>query len=148
MHKDVVILIAEDDEGHATLIMRNLRRSGVDNTIMHFKDGQEMVDFLFGNGKGPHLETGKGYLMLLDIRMPRLSGIEVLEKIKADPEKRKIPIIMLTTSDDPREIERCHLLGCSNYIPKPIEYEGFVNAVNHLGLFLSIVQVPILNAGD
>jgi CheY-like chemotaxis protein len=146
MHQDVVILIAEDDEGHATLITKNLRRSGIGNAIMHFKDGQEMVDFLFGNGNGPHPEAGKGYLMLLDIRMPRLSGIEVLEIIKEDPEMRKIPIIMLTTSDDPREIERCHLLGCSNYIPKPIEYDGFVNVVKHLGLFLSIVQVPVFNA--
>lgn len=150
MHQDVIILIAEDDEGHATLIKKNLRRSGVGNSILHFKDGQEVVDFLFIKGDGPHWEKGKGYLMLLDIRMPRLTGIEVLEKVKEDAELRKIPVIMLTTSDDPREIERCHVLGCSNYVPKPIAYEGFANAVKHLGLFLSIVQVPILKhpAGD
>lgn len=144
MHQDVIILIAEDDEGHATLIKKNLRRSGIGNPILTFKDGQEMVDFLFPRGDGPHWENGKGYLMLLDIRMPRLTGIEVLEKVKEDTELCKIPIIMLTTSDDPREIERCHMLGCSNYIPKPIAYEGFGNAVNHLGHFLSIVEVPIL----
>ncbi len=147
MHQDVSILIAEDDEGHATLIKKNLRRSGINNTILHFKDGQELVDFLFAEGDDPHPERGKGYLMLLDIRMPRLTGIEVLEKVKTDTELRKIPVIMLTTSDDPREIERCHVLGCSNYIPKPIAYEGFVHAVTHLGLFLSIVQVPILKKG-
>jgi CheY-like chemotaxis protein len=79
--------------------------------------------------------------------MPKLDGVEVLEQIKKDPELRKIPVIMITTTDDPREVERCHDLGCSNYIAKPIEYESFVNAIRQLGLFLAVVQVPKIN-GD
>lgn len=142
MDKRIEILIAEDDEGHASLIKKNLRRAGITNQILHFKDGQEVLDFLFEKGEGPHCESGKAYLLLLDIRMPRVGGVEVLEKVKADPELCKIPVIMLTTSDNPEEIERCHLRGCNNYITKPVEYDEFVKAVKYLGVFLTIVQVP------
>ena len=145
MNQEVIILIAEDDEGHALLIRKNLSRAGVTNRIIHFKDGQEVVDFLFCRGDGPHRRSGDAYVLLLDIRMPKLDGVEVLEQIKADPELRKIPVVMITTTDDPREVDRCHQLGCSNYITKPVEYEGFVNAIRQLGLFLAVVQVPQIN---
>jgi CheY-like chemotaxis protein len=84
-------------------------------------------------------------VLLLDIRMPKVDGIQVLEQVKADPELRKLPVVMITTTDDPREVERCHSLGCSNYIAKPIDYEKFVNAIRQLGLFLAVVQVPTIN---
>lgn len=142
--KRIEILIAEDDEGHANLVKKNLRRAGITNKILHFKDGQEILDFLFFKGDGPHIETGKAYLLLLDIRMPRASGVDVLQAIKKDPELRKLPVIMLTTSDNPEEIERCHLYGCSNYITKPVEYDEFVRAVKYLGVFLTIVQIPTI----
>lgn len=145
MHKDVVILVAEDDEGHAGLIKKNLARAGITNAIIHFRDGQEIVDFLFHKGSGPHLNQGAAYVILLDIRMPKLDGTEVLRLIKNDPELRKIPVVMITTTDDPREVEHCHELGCSNYITKPVEYDNFVNAIRQLGLFLSVVQVPAVN---
>lgn len=147
MHKEVIILIAEDDEGHAGLIRKNLSRAGIANEIKHFKDGQEIIDFLFRNGSGDHRESGLPYILLLDIRMPKLDGIEVLKQIKSHPELKKMPVVMITTTDDPREVERCHELGCNNYLTKPIEYEAFVNAIRQLGLFLSVVQVPVLN-GD
>ncbi len=142
MNQEVIILIAEDDEGHALLIRKNLARAGISNRINHFKDGQEVLDFLFCQGAGPHLKAGEAYVLLLDIRMPKVDGTEVLAQLKAHPELRKIPVIMITTTDDPREINRCHQLGCSNYITKPVEYEGFVNAIRQLGLFLAVVQVP------
>lgn len=142
MHKDVVILIAEDDEGHAGLIKKNLTRAGMVNTLLLFKDGQEVLDFLFQKGKKDHRESGTAYLLLLDIRMPKIDGVEVLRQVKADPELRKMPIIMITTTDDPREIDKCHDLGCSNYIAKPLDYDKFVTAIRQLGLFLSVVQVP------
>jgi CheY-like chemotaxis protein len=147
MNQEVDILIAEDDEGHATLIKKNLARSGIINRILHFKDGQELLDFLEENPEdstGPHREAGKGYLLLLDIRMPRVDGVSVLTKIKADEELRKIPVIMLTTSQNPEEVRRCHQLGCSNYIAKPVDYDDFVNAIKFLGLFLAVVQVPAI----
>ncbi|MCJ7622050.1 MAG: response regulator [Anaerolineaceae bacterium] len=145
MHKDVKILLAEDDEGHTELIMKNLVRAGIVNELLHFKDGQEILDFLFRQGDGPHRKSGTAYLLLLDIRMPKVDGVQVLGKVKADPELCKIPVIMITTTDDPLEVEHCHALGCSSYIAKPIDYDKFVNAIRHLGLFLTVVQVPRIN---
>ncbi len=142
MDTEVTILIAEDDEGHARLVKRNLTRSGLLNPILHFKDGQDVLDFLFCQGDGMHREPGRSYVLLLDIRMPRVNGVEVLEKIKGDKELQKMPVTMLTTSNNPSEIEQCHLLGCSCYITKPIEYENFVTTIRNLGVFLSIVRVP------
>lgn len=141
-NQDMVILLAEDDEGHAGLIRKNLKRAGIVNPVKHFKDGQAVLDFLFHEGEGPWREAGAAYILLLDIRMPRLDGIEVLARIKADPELRKMPVIMVTTTDDPRDVARCHDLGCSNYVTKPVDYDKFVTAIRNLGLFLSVVQVP------
>ncbi len=142
MNEKVVILVAEDDMGHAGLIRKNLSRAGIVNTIIHFPDGQAVLDFLFQQGDPPHREPGVGYILLLDIRMPKVDGVQVLERLKSDPELCRIPVTMLTTTDDPREIDRCHRLGCNNYITKPIDYERFVRAIRQLGLFLAVVQVP------
>ncbi len=145
MNKEVVILLAEDDVGHAALIRKNLQRAGLTNHFLHFKDGQETLDFLFQRGEGPQRESGTPYLLLLDIRMPKVDGVEVLRQIKQDAELRKIPAIMLTTTDDPREVENCHSLGCSHYIAKPVDYDKFVEAIRQLGLFLMVVEVPKVN---
>ena len=142
MNKEGVILIAEDDEGHFELIKRTLQRAGVCNEILRFADGQETLDFLFIKGDGPKREPNKEYLLLMDIRMPKIDGVEVLEKLKQDSDLKKIPVIMLTTTDDPATIERCHDIGCSVYIVKPVEYEDFANAVHKIGLFLSVVEIP------
>lgn len=145
MHADVTILVAEDDEGHANLIKKNLKRAGIINQVLLFRDGQEISDFLFKKGDGQKRKSGNAYILLLDIRMPKVDGIQVLEQIKADSNLKKLPVIMITTTDDPREIEMCHNIGCSSYITKPIDYENFVNAIRQLGLFLSVVQVPVIN---
>lgn len=145
MEKEVTILIAEDDDGHAALIRKNLQRAGIRNEIIRFRDGQEVIDFLFAAGEGPHRRQDAPYILLLDIRMPKVDGVEVLRRIKADPELGKLPVIMLTTTDDPREIGKCHEMGCSSYITKPIDYDNFVHAIRQLGLFLLIVEVPHLD---
>jgi CheY-like chemotaxis protein len=142
MNHEVIILIAEDDDGHAELIKKNLVRAGIVNTIIHFRDGEEVINYLFRRGDGPHRNSGDAFVLLLDIRMPKMDGTTVLAEIKADPELRKIPVIMITTTDDPRDVDKCHSIGCSNYITKPIEYDAFVNAIRQLGLFLAVVQVP------
>ncbi len=141
MHNEVTILITEDDEGHAMLIQRNLRRAGVSNPLMHFHDGQEVLDFLHGRSE-EKMQEGKSYLLLLDIRMPRVDGVEVLRQIKSDSSLRRIPVIMITTTDDPFEIEQCHVLGCNGYITKPVDYNRFIEAIQRLGLYLSIVEIP------
>ena len=148
MNQEVVILIAEDDEGHAGLIRKNLFRAGIANRLLHFKDGQEVMDFLLRKGDGPQRQSSVPYVLLLDIRMPRLDGVEVLAQVKTDPELCKLPVIMITTTDDPREVTQCHALGCSNYITKPLDYESFVRAIRQLGLFLAVIQVPKINGDD
>ena len=146
MNREVTVLLAEDDDGHATLIERNLKRAGLTNEIIRLKDGEETLDFLFQRGESPRLKNGKSYMLLLDIRMPKVDGVEVLRQIRADQKLRTMPVIMLTTMDDPREVERCHALGCSSYIHKPVNYDKFVEAVRQLGLFLSVVEVPTIYA--
>jgi CheY-like chemotaxis protein len=143
--KEVVILIAEDDAGHAVLIEKNLRRVGLHNSIQRFENGQEILDFLFRRGPAPPRRMDTAYLLLLDIRMPKVDGVEVLRQIKADAGLRKLPVIMLTTTEDPREVARCHELGCNNYIVKPVNYDKFSEAIKQLGLFVSLVQVPEIN---
>lgn len=147
MNKEFIILVADDDDGHAGLIQKNLGRSGIANEIIRFQDGQEIVDYLFCLGDGPHRTPDIPYILLLDIRMPKIDGTEVLRQIKADPGLRKMPVIMITTTDDPHEVAHCHALGCNNYITKPVEYDKFVNTIRQLGLFLAVVQVPNVAAG-
>ncbi|MFZ2276948.1 MAG: response regulator [Prosthecobacter sp.] len=145
MTEEVVIIIAEDDAGHARLIQKNLGRVGLHNPVQFFENGQDVLDFLFRRGPGPHRKSDTAYLLMLDIRMPKVDGVEALRQIKEDPSLRKLPVIMLTTTDDPREIERCHLLGCNSYIVKPVDYDKFAEAIKQLGMFVSLVQVPEIN---
>jgi CheY-like chemotaxis protein len=143
---EITILIAEDDDGHAELIIDNLRDSGLTNEIIRFRDGQEALDFLTGTPDTENTrQSGTAYLLLLDIRMPRVDGVEVLRRVKETPELHKMPVIMLTTTDDPREVKHCYELGCSCYITKPVDYDRFSEMLNRLGLFLMVVQVPDIN---
>lgn len=143
MHTEALtIILAEDDDGHATLIQRNLKRAGLANGFHRVKDGVEALDLLRGQGAYESTQIQGDFLLLLDINMPRIDGIEVLRQVKTDPALSKTPVIMLTTTDDPREVERCYELGCNVYITKPIEYDKFVGAIQQLGLFLQVVKVP------
>jgi CheY-like chemotaxis protein len=138
----LVILLAEDDDGHASLIERNLKRAGFVNEIVRARDGQEALDYIRCHGAYAGRPANPPLLLLLDIKMPRVDGIGVLQAMKADPATAPIPVIMLTTTDDPREVDRCYQLGCSVYITKPVQYQDFVDALTRLGMFLEIVKVP------
>jgi CheY-like chemotaxis protein len=138
----LVILLAEDDQGHALLIKRNLQRAGIANQIVHVTDGQDALDYVHRHPRFSSLQTDKPLLMILDINLPRLNGTEVLAQMKGDPRTSKIPVIILTTTDDPREVDHCYELGCSVYITKPLDYDAFVEAVRRLGMLLQIVQIP------
>lgn len=142
MNELPTVLIADDDDGHAFLVEDNLRRAGVNTTFLRFIDGQEVLDFLFGRTTEPAFHPDHPYLLLLDIRMPKVDGVAVLQQIKANAELRKLPVMMLTTTEDPREVDRCHALGCNVYIHKPVSYESFAKALAELGKFVSMVKVP------
>jgi CheY-like chemotaxis protein len=138
----LTILMAEDDAGHATLVQLNLKRAGCINDIFHVPDGQQALDFLHCQGAFADRRPAGPLLLLLDINMPCVNGIEVLHQVRQDHSMKDLPIIMLTTTDDPQEIERCYQIGCNVYITKPVSYEAFAKAVQRLGMFLQIVQVP------
>lgn len=138
----VTIILAEDDDGHANLVRRNLERAGLLNGFLRVRDGQELLDCLHRRGVWQDRAFGAEFVVLLDINMPRIDGIEALRQIKADPALRSTPVIIVTTTDDPREINRCYELGCNVYITKPVEYDRFVDAIKQLGLFLQIVKRP------
>jgi CheY-like chemotaxis protein len=138
----VTILLAEDDDGHAQLVQRNLERAGLLNGFLRVRDGQELLDCLESRGDSHQHTLDSALVILLDINMPRIDGVEALRRIKANPAMHRTPVIMLTTTDDPREINRCYELGCNVYITKPVAYEGFIDAIRRLGLFLQIVQRP------
>ena len=138
MNQDMVILIAEDDAGHFQLIKKNLWLACVNNEILQFKDGQQILDFLFQTGNGMNLDETKRYIVLLDVRMPKVDGLDVLRRIKDDEKLRQIPVIMLTTTSESGMIEQCYELGCSYYMVKPVDYHNFMQAVQNLGKFLSL----------
>jgi CheY-like chemotaxis protein len=138
----VTILLAEDDDGHANLVQRNLDRAGLTNGFVRVRDGQELLECLEARSDSTGRPLGSELVILLDINMPRIDGIEALRKIKANPETQRIPVIMLTTTDDPREVNRCYEMGCNVYITKPVDYEGFIEAIRRLGMFLQVVKRP------
>jgi CheY-like chemotaxis protein len=122
MDNDVVILVADDEKGHYVLTKNSLRRGGIDNDIIWLEDGQATLDFLRGTGgNGDGRDENKGYVLLLDIRMPKVDGVEVLRRMKADDELRDIPVLMVTTSDAPVNIDICTQLGCNGYFIKPLD---------------------------
>ncbi|MBI4517773.1 MAG: response regulator [Deltaproteobacteria bacterium] len=134
--RSVTIMLAEDDDGHARLMERNLRRGGIINAIQRAHDGLELLEVLHvGNGKTPDV-------IFLDINMPRLDGFEVLVQLKADPQLRRIPVIMVTSTDSQREINRAYELGASSYVVKPVSVDAFIDRVRKLGLFLEVVELP------
>ncbi len=141
-HEAVTILLVEDDPGHAVLIEKNLRRAGIANTIVAVDDGQKAVNFLLnGDGRknGEHQEP---LVILLDLNLPVLDGYQVLKIIKDNEHTRQIPVVILTTTDNPAEVARCYELGCNVYVTKPVEYDAFSKAIQNLGLLLSIIKVP------
>jgi CheY-like chemotaxis protein len=142
MSNPVTILMIEDDEGHARLIERNIRRSGVNNEIIPFSNGTEAVKYLFGNDDTGQHHKGQALLILLDLNLPDMTGIDILRRIKENKFLKSAPVVVLTTTDDSQEVKRCYELGCNVYITKPVNYESFANAIRQLGLFFSVIQVP------
>ncbi len=142
MEKNVAILLIEDDPGHARLIEKNLRRIHIRNEIVTLSNGREALDFIFSQGRYTGIPCSLPLLIILDLNLPEIDGYQVLERIKTNEQSRHVPVIVLTTTENPSEISRCYRLGCNVFISKPVDYKKFINAISKLGLFLTIVSVP------
>jgi len=140
MNNDYSIIITEDDEGHARLIKKNLSNSGLNKEFLHFTNGIDLVNFLQNNINEIDNYDGFKYIILLDIRMPGMDGVEVLKIIKLNEILKKLPVIIITTTDDPEEIEQCRSFGCNMYINKPVDYKKFVLTINKLSTMLKDIN--------
>src|SRR6478736_606674 len=140
--QEVTIVMIEDDEGHARLIEKNVRRAGVHNEIVPFTLGKSALDYILGPSRDGVVSKDRYLLVLLDLNLPDMSGIDILGQIKANEHTRRLPVVVLTTTDDEREIQKCYDLGANVYITKPVDYDGFATAIRNLGLFFSVIQVP------
>ncbi|HOI10083.1 MAG TPA: response regulator [Myxococcota bacterium] len=132
MNNGTTLLMTEDDPGHAALLTRNLRNAGVDHPVLRFGDGGAVLDFLLGRGAGPHRDPDGRYLLLLDIRMPRVDGLEVLRTLRGHPATADLPVIVVTTTDDPRDIAACGALGCLDYVVKSVRPDRFRESMDRL----------------
>lgn len=140
--EEVTIIMIEDDLGHATLIEKNLRRAGIMNNVIHIDNGRKAMDFFTNKGEYEGKALPACLLILLDLNLPEVDGFEILKQLKSDQNTKQIPIIILTTTDNPREVERAYELGCNIYVTKPVVYENFADSIRRLGLMLAVVKVP------
>ena len=140
----VEILLVEDNIDDAELAIRELKKHNFANNIFHVKDGEEALDFIFATGKfnGSRTIGQPSKVVLLDIQMPKVNGIEVLEKIKSDNRTKIIPVVMLTSSKEDPDIKRCYALGANSYIVKPVNFEGFAEAIKNLGFYWLLLNQP------
>ncbi len=143
MNNIVEILLVEDNMGDAELTIRALRKNNLANHLVHLEDGQEALDYIFaeGNYSNRNIENTPK-LILLDLKMPRINGIQVLQKIKSDDRTKKIPVIVLTSSKEDPDIEECYLLGANSYVVKPVQFEKFLAAVSEIGLYWLLLNQP------
>ncbi|WP_029270011.1 response regulator [Flavobacterium sp. KJJ] len=144
-YDDVEILFAEDSLDDAMLTIRALSKSGFTNKLLHVKDGAEALDFIYCRGIYAD-RNPKSYpkLFLLDLKMPKVSGMQVLEKIKSDPEFKSIPAVILTSSQEDPDIAKCYDLGANSYIVKPVDSNNFFNAIKEMGMYWMILSQPSL----
>jgi DNA-binding response OmpR family regulator len=140
--REVTIVMVEDDEGHARLIEKNVRRAGVNNEIVPFTNGNEALDYILGTDRTGDNIQNRYMLILLDLNLPDMSGLDILEKVKSNAHAKRLPVVILTTTDDEREIQRCYDMGANVYITKPVDYDSFAHAIRQLGLFFSVMQIP------
>ena len=142
MSQTVTVVIAEDDEGHATLVQRSLRRAAIPAAAVRVRDGQELLDYMYRRGPWESRARHAAMLILLDLNMPRIGGLEVLERLKRDAQFAHIPVFVLTTSDNPRELDQCYARGASACLVKPVEFGLFGEMVHRLGEFLVMARLP------
>ena len=143
IHAEFEILLVEDNKNDAELTIRALKKNKIANNIIHVKDGASALDFLFGKGEFEKRDlNNKPKVILLDLKMPKVDGLEVLNRIKADELTRKIPVIILTSSKENPDIEKAYSFGANSYIVKPVDFESFSKAITDLGFYWLLLNQP------
>jgi CheY-like chemotaxis protein len=140
------ILIADDEPGHCHLLEKNLRKAGIVDRIMWFKNGTGLIDFLFSQSLQASINKKEKYILILDLNMPDIDGFEILEKLRADEQFKKMPVIILSTSSLPADINKAYELGCSSFITKPIDYDEFISSVWTMANYINEIKVPAINS--
>lgn len=143
-HNSVEVLLVEDNVNDAELTIRELKRNHLANHLFHVKDGEEALDFIFGTGSFIGVRS-VGYspkLVLLDIQMPKINGIEVLQRIKEDERTKNTPVVMLTSSKEDPDIKQCYNLGANSYLVKPVNFEEFAEVIKNLGFYWLLLNQP------
>ncbi len=140
----VDLLLVEDNAADAELTIHELRKNNMANNLFHAEDGEEALDFIFATGKfaGQRDVLVRPRLILLDIQMPKVNGIEVLQKIKEDPRTQAIPVVILTSSKEDPDIQKCYALGANSYIVKPVNFETFAHSIKNLGFYWLLLNQP------
>lgn len=143
MYDEIEILLIEDNASDAEMTVRALKKSGIANKLLHLKDGAEALDFIFAKGNYSDRKVVNGpKVVILDLKMPKVSGIEVLQKMKSDERTRKIPVVVLTSSKEDPDIKECYALGVNSYVVKPVDFDQFHKAISGLGFYWLIINEP------
>lgn len=143
MNSKMQILLVEDNKSDAELTIRALKKNNLANELTHVRDGAEALDFIFAQGRYFDRKMDDiPNVIILDLKMPKVNGIEVLRRIKSDERTKKIPVVMLTSSKEDPDIEECYRLGVNSYVVKPVEFNHFIKAITDLGLYWMILNQP------
>ena len=141
--EEVEILLVEDNMSDAEMTIRALKKNQLTNKLIHLKDGAEALDFIFAEGMYVDRKVeNTPKVILLDLKMPKVNGIEVLQRIKSDERTKRIPVVVLTSSKEDPEIRECYNLGVNSYVVKPVQFENFVKAVSQMGLYWMLLNQP------
>ena len=141
-YKDVDILLVEDNPHDVELTLRALKKHNLANNIHIARDGQEALDFLFGAGPSASVKCNRLKVILLDLKLPKISGLEVLKKLKGHERCKSVPVVVLTSSQEDQDIQECYKLGVNSYVVKPVEFDAFAKTVADLGLYWMLVNKP------
>ena len=139
-YEAVEILLVEDSDADAELIVRALRKSNVVNKVVRLRDGVEALEFVFREGAFSERRGAQPRLILLDLKMPRLGGIDVLRRLKADDKEKVIPVVVLTSSAEERDVVESYQLGVNSYLVKPVEFSAFTSVINQTGLYWAVMN--------
>lgn len=141
MNKDIEIVIIEDNPNDAELMLRSLRKNNLANSMIVLEDGEQALDYLFRRGQYADSDSSEGpKVVFLDLKLPKVDGLEVLKQVKSNMQTKKIPVIIVTSSKEDPDIATAYELGANSYIVKPVNFDNFVETINQLGMYWLLVN--------